>query len=150
MSTVIEPTIGNILNVVNVVTMTTGCVDFRVLQNTRVLGVIVGNGFRNILSFRDFTLYEMIPTDFRFYSCGGGTHLSNETVVMDASLPRGGSLTFCRAMYGKSLSNDFEADQYTIQASFYNVDSWQGGDWGRVGLIYNAKDEANYDFVFLK
>lgn len=112
-------------------------------------GVIVGNGFRNVLTFRNFVLYETRPFMFSFHSCGEGTHITNSSTVLDASLPRHRPLLFCRALYRNTSNTSMLNETYAIQATLFNIDSWRGGDWGNLGIIYNAKDYANFDFVFL-
>ncbi|XP_057313977.1 uncharacterized protein LOC130655260 [Hydractinia symbiolongicarpus] len=112
-------------------------------------GVIVGNGFTNVLSFRNFLNYKTQPSPFYFRSCGEGTHNMNDSFLLDASLPKTRPASFCRAVSRELLAETTSMTSYAVSASFFNVDSWQGADWGTFGLIYNAKDNENFDFFLL-
>ena len=59
--------------------------------------------------------------------------------------------------YGHPFSNcaiqpptALPCDNYTISASFRNVDSIQGENTGHLGFMYNVVDLHNYDFVFFR
>lgn len=102
-----------------------------------------------MLSFRGFKVTSIPPLPFTFYQCAAETHIVNQTVYIDGSQKRGSVMTFCRAV-SIDYPDAYQKNSYSIQASFYNINSWQGADWGRFGIMYNLKDEENYEFIIIK
>ena len=110
-------------------------------------GVIVGNGFKNVLTFRDYKTYMIKPFPFIIRSCGEGTHRSNGSFVLDGSTgqwPQGG---FCRAISRDSVPGP---SKYSVEAKFYNIDSFSGPDKGNLGLMFNVLDENNFEYVYIR
>ena len=110
-------------------------------------GVVLGNGYQNVLSFRDFVSYEVNPLPFLIRQCSDGSRADNDSVTLEASLPITYPDTYCRAVNRKAVKVD---NHYELRVNLYNLDSWQGADWGSLGVVYNAQDENNFEFVFLK
>ena len=113
-----------------------------------VLGIIVANGERNVLTFRNFQSRVIKPFEFKFSRCGSKTHQSNGSFIMDGMLPRWPLHGFCSAMSISPVKT--YAKKYSVQARIHNIDSWHGADWGNAGLMFNALDENNYDYVYIR
>ncbi len=114
-----------------------------------LVGVIVANGDRNVLTFRDFISYAIKPFKFEFNSCAKGTHQSNGSFVLDAGFPKWPENGFCTALALSGLPEG-QQNNYVIQAKMHNIDSWQGSDWGNVGLMFNALDANNFEYIYLR
>eukprot|EP00794_Sanderia_malayensis_P012108 gene12108-13359_t len=112
-------------------------------------GVIVANGDRNVLTFRDFVSHAIKPYKFEFSSCAKGTHRSNGSMILDAGLRKWPEHGFCTALALKSLDDKGSSD-YVMQVKLHNIDSWQGSDWGNVGLLFNALDSNNFEYVYIR
>ena len=110
--------------------------------------MIVANGDKNVLTFRDFVSRAIKPFKFEFNGCGKGTRQSNGSFVLDASYPHWPSNGFCSALALKGLDN--VPVKYAVHAKIYNIDSWQGADWGNVGLLFNALDKNNFEYVYIR
>ena len=52
----------------------------------------------------------------------------------------------CRVL---SYPND-ESQAYSVSAELLNKIGWQGINSGHLGLLYNALDENNFDFVHFR
>ena len=67
---------------------------------------------------------------------------------MDGMLPRWPLHGFCSAMSMNAVKTF--AKKYSVEARINNIDSWHGADWGNAGLMFNALDENNYDYVYIR
>ena len=43
-----------------------------------------------------------------------------------------------------------ESQAYTVSAELLNQAGWQGVNSGHLGLLFNAVDENNFDFVYFR
>ena len=43
-----------------------------------------------------------------------------------------------------------ESQAYTVSAELLNQAGWQGINSGHLGLLFNAVDENNFDFVYFR
>ena len=43
-----------------------------------------------------------------------------------------------------------ESQAYTVSAELLNQAGWQGVNSGHLGLLFNAIDENNFDFVYFR
>ena len=110
-------------------------------------GVLVANGYKNIVYFRNFDITHY-PNDYLVTSCvvaSSGTAGSH--FVLDANHGSWPASGFCSAVNDKDTLN---SNKYAISAELFNKVGWHGANSGHLGLLYNAKDEKNYDFVYFR
>ena len=108
-------------------------------------GVLVANGYKNIAYFRNFKISEI---DYSVTSCvAASSGPSGSYFVLDADHGTWPSSGFCSALNNKDTLNE---NQYSISAELFNKIGWNGVNSGHLGLLYNAKDEQNYDFVYFR
>ena len=51
----------------------------------------------------------------------------------------------------RALSHPIDESQaYSVSAELLNKMGWQGINSGHLGLLYNALDENNFDFVYFR
>ena len=110
-------------------------------------GVLVANGYKNIAYFRNFTIIPF-QAGYRISSCVAGTSgVSGNHFVLDAnhgSWPKDG---FCSALNEEVKLN---TENYAISAQLFNKIGWNGVNSGHLGILYNAKNSKNYDFVYFR
>ena len=109
-------------------------------------GVLVANGYNNIAYFRNF---EISKIDYSVTSCvvASSGPSGKQYFVLDANHGKWPSSGFCSALNNKDILNE---NQYSISAELFNKIGWKGVNSGHLGLLYNAKDERNYDFVYFR
>ena len=111
-------------------------------------GVLVANGFENVVNFRNFNIshYE---DKYLVTSCFGATTgvSSGNIFVLDANHGKWPTDGFCSALNNKVM---LDSKQYAISAELFNKIGLQNVNYGHPGLMYNAKDEKNYDFVYFR
>ena len=54
--------------------------------------------------------------------------------------------SMCRVLAQPTL----ESQAYTVSAELLNQAGWQGINSGHLGLLFNARDENNFDFVYFR
>ena len=105
-------------------------------------GVIVANGYQNIVYFRNYRLRTIPALPFIGESC--------------LAASKGGSSYFLNANHGNWPSNGFcraflltivTSDNYEMSAELFNQIGWTGVNSGHRGLMYNVVDKNNFDFV---
>ena len=111
-------------------------------------GVIVANGFKNMLTFRNFKAFVTTPLPVQLSRCGPKTHITNDTVVLDAAYPYWPVNLFCAALYKQSLNR--EREFYTVRTMLYNINSYAGSYWGQLGIMYNAYNHYTYEYVYIR
>ena len=111
-------------------------------------GVLVANGYKNVAYFRNFDIshYE---DKYLVTSCVVATTgvSPGNIFVLDANHGKWPNDGFCSALNDKVMLN---SKQYAISAELFNKIGWAGVNSGHLGLMYNAKDEKNYDFVYFR
>ena len=109
-------------------------------------GALVANGYQNIAYFRNFDISQI--SDYLVTSCVvASSGPSRSYFVLDANHGKWPASGFCSALNDKDILN---VKQYSISAQLYNKIGWSGINSGHLGLIYNAKDQKNYDFVYFR
>ena len=110
-------------------------------------GVLVANGYNNIAYFRNFEISKI--DDYSVTSCvvTSSGPSGNQYFVLDANHGRWPRSGFCSALNNKDILNK---NQYSISAELFNKIGWNGVNSGHLGLLYNAKEERNYDFVYFR
>ena len=111
-------------------------------------GVIVANGFKNMLTFRNFKATVARPLPIKLSRCGPKTHITNDTVVLDAAYPYWPINLFCAALYKRSLNN--ERESYSVKTMLYNINSYAGSYWGQLGIMYNALNHYTFEYVYIR
>lgn len=101
-----------------------------------------------MLTFRKYESRAIKPFDFIFSRCGRQTHKTNGSFVMDGMYPNWPQNGFCSAMYRTAVKT--KAKRYFVEARLNNVESWLGSDWGNIGLMFNALDENNYEYAYVR
>ena len=105
-------------------------------------GVIVANGFQNIIYFRKYH-FRTIPTlPFIGESCLASSNVGSYYFLI-ANLGNIPSNGFCRAF----LPTIVKSENYEVSAQLYNQITWKGVSSGHRGLMYNVLDNNNFDFV---
>ena len=77
--------------------------------------------------------------------CTSMVKSSTETYYkLDATIGKNGEI--CRVV-GQS---NVESQEYTVSAELLNQAGWQGINSGHPGVLFNAVDENNFDFVYFR
>ena len=109
-------------------------------------GVIVANGYQNIIYFRNYRLRTIPALPFIEESClaasEGGSYYSKH-YFLHANHSNWPSKGFCRAF----LPIIVKSENYEMSAELYNQIGWKGVNSGHRGLMYNVLDNNNFDFV---
>ena len=101
-----------------------------------------------MLTFRNYDSRAIKPFEFVFSRCGKQTHQTNGSFVLDGMYPNWPANGFCSAMFRSSLTTF--SKRYLIEAKLNNVESWLGNDWGNLGLMFNALDINNFEYVYVR
>ena len=105
-------------------------------------GVIVANGYQNIIYYRNFRLSTISILPFIEESCLATRKVGN-IYVLNANHGKWPANGFCRAL----VLNIVKSDNYEVSAELYNQIGWKGVNSGHRGLMYNVLDNNNFDFV---
>ena len=108
-------------------------------------GVIVANGYKDIIHFRYYHLKTTLALPFIEESCLATRKVDTYYVLHsnDGKWPANG---FCRALFPTILNSD----NYEVSSELYNQIGWNGGNSGHLGLMYNVIDINNFDFVYFR
>ena len=108
-------------------------------------GVIVANGYQNIIQFRKYRLTAITALPFIDESClaarNGGSYY-----VLNANHGKWPANGFCRALLPTLVMSYF----YEVSAHLYNQMGLKGVNSGRIGLMYNVLDNNNFDFFYFR
>ena len=105
-------------------------------------GVIVANGYKNIICYRNFGLSSISILPFIAESCLA-TRKVGSFYVLNANHGKWPANSFCRAL----LLTIVKSENYEMSAQLYNQIGWKGVNSGHCGLMYNVLDNNNFDFV---
>ena len=108
-------------------------------------GIIVANGYKNIIHFRKFRLRAIPALPFTPESCLA-SRKSGNYYILDANHGKWPANGFCRALLPKAVNSQ----HYEVSAELYNQIGWSGANSGHLGLMYNAIDKNNFDFVYFR
>ena len=108
-------------------------------------GIIVANGYKNIIHFRKFRLRAIPALPFTLESCLA-SRKSGNYYILDANHGKWPANGFCRALLPKTVNSQ----HYEVSAELYNQIGWKGANSGHLGLMYNAIDKNNFDFVYFR
>ncbi len=108
----------------------------------------MGNGINNIASFKDYRVRPISASDFNFYDCTSNTRNTQKNYhILDAKHGDWPEDTFCRAVSKRVVPGNY----YRIAVNMF-IQGWRSVREAHnyVGLMYNAKDSSNYDFIYLR
>ena len=108
-------------------------------------GVIVANGYKNIIRFRNYQLRAIPALPFVEESCLA-TRKVGSYYVLNANHGKWPENGFCRAF----LPTIVKSENYEVSAQLYNQIGWKGVNSGHLGLMYNFIDNNNFDFVYFR
>mgnify|MGYP001793643268 CR=1 FL=1 len=108
-------------------------------------GVIVANGYKNIIHFRNYRLRAIPALPFVEKSCLAARKVGSY-YVLNANHGKWPANGFCRAL----LPAIVKSDNYEVSAQLYNQIGWKGVNSGHLGLMYNVIDNRNFDFVYFR
>ena len=108
-------------------------------------GVIVANGYKNIIHFRKYRLRAIPALPFVEESCLAARK-KGSYYVLNANHGKWPENGFCRAF----LPTIVKSENYEVSAQLYNQIGWKGVNSGHLGLMYNVIDNRNFDFVYFR
>lgn len=108
-------------------------------------GVIVANGNQNAVAFRDYKVEPAQPHTFTFHNCAAETKEIGAYYILDAAHGDWPESTFCKAVHRDTKDGKF----YFIAANLFMQGTSVGSDTDYAGLMFNVKNENNYDFIML-
>ncbi|XP_048590626.1 uncharacterized protein LOC116613216 [Nematostella vectensis] len=109
-------------------------------------GVIVANGYKNVIYFKEYKMKKLSDgLPFPSRSCRA-TLRGPGYYELDAAHGTWPASGFCRVLMPKSL----HTKEYSVSVDLYNVVGWKGVNSGHLGLMYNAKDIDNFEFVYFR
>ena len=108
-------------------------------------GVIVANGYKNIIHFRKYRLRAIPALPFVKESCLAARK-KGSYYVLNANHGKWPENGFCRAF----LPTIVKSENYEVSAQLYNQIGWKGVNSGHLGLMYNVIDNRNFDFVYFR
>ena len=76
-------------------------------------------------------------------------HKRDSVAIPKPSLQNGCAGPFLRNM-SRSCTTIVASQAYTVSAEILNEAGWKGVNSGHPGLLFNAIDENNFDFVYLR
>ena len=105
-------------------------------------GVFAYNGYKNVILFRKFKTVPIIHVSKR---CKRVVELPGYTKV-DAAHGRWPQDGFCQVAYLR----DGSTSSYQLSVDMYNFIGSGGVNYGHPGVLLNAEDQDNYDFVYFR
>ncbi|CAH3133738.1 unnamed protein product [Porites lobata] len=105
-------------------------------------GVFAYNGYKNVILFGKFKTVPIIHVSKR---CKRVVELPGYTKV-DAAHGRWPQDGFCQVAYLR----DHSTSSYQLSVDMYNFIGWRGANSGHPGVLLNAEDQDNYDFVYFR
>ena len=106
-------------------------------------GVLVANGYKNVIQFREFKIDTPSYVSKRCVD----TVQYPAYVKLDADHGTWPGDRFCQVAY---LKDGGQTTDYQLSVDLFNVKGWQGVNSGHLGVLYNAVDQENYDFVYFR
>lgn len=107
-------------------------------------GVMLSNHEGNIIHFKDFQITELQAFPFSSKSCEAVIeHKDYHSLIIGADLWPDG---LCRVfMPDTAASND-----YILSTHLFSESGWTGDKIALPGVLFNARDINNFDFVYLR
>ena len=86
------------------------------------------------------------PFPYPVKNCGKATH-KNEVDTLYATLPFNRTLKYCRVVYPDTASSN---DNYIITVDMFHDGNRFENQTGISGIIFNAQDVDNFQFIYVK
>lgn len=110
-------------------------------------GVIVKLGEENVIRFRALTIQPTYKRLFDIINCQASYRISENYYRLDSRSGRWPDNEFCKAIYKKEISGT----DYSISVKLFNQRGTYGTHLtGKLGIMFNAENENNYDFIYFK
>lgn len=103
-------------------------------------GVIVAAGVNSVIRIRGLDVAAVEPFFFSFYNCKSHQMIRDQFYILSAPFGTFPDSGFCRAISKQRISGT----NYIITARMFNENLYPGS---KVGLMFNAQDPYNFDFV---
>ena len=107
-------------------------------------GVLVANGFKNVVHFRKF---QIVPQPSYVSDKCAKTVEYPDYFKLDADHGKWPQDGFCQMAY---LKDSGQSTDYQLSVDLFNVMGWKGVNSGHLGVFFNAEDQDNYDFVYFR
>ena len=108
-------------------------------------GVLLANGYQNTIRYKNYRIRKLPSYPYPVSSCQSVVKQPNFVKMVGApgsKWPRDG---FCRTLITKSVAGS----HYSITVSLFNEKGWNRRG-GHLGILYNARDLKNFDFVYFR
>ena len=106
-------------------------------------GVFAYNGYKNVILFRKF---QIVPQRLVKKRCANVVQLPGY-VKLDADHGRWPQDAFCQVAYLKDVG---QSTNYQLSVDLFNFIGRDGPNLGHPGVLFNAEDQDNYDFVYFR
>ena len=107
-------------------------------------GVIVKLGEKNVIRFKGLMIQPIFGDFFHILNCFSHQRVSANYYRLDS---RGGvwpEEEFCKAISNEKV----QSSDYSVSAQLFNQRGAYGTHMtGSLGIMYNAKDDYNYDYI---
>eukprot|EP00795_Rhopilema_esculentum_P008277 gene8277-14233_t len=110
-------------------------------------GVLVKHGDGNIIRFKDLTVAPFYKRQLNVFECSKYHRINANYYRLDSKEGNWPDSGFC-----KSIGNfKINSTEYSISVFLFNQRGPDGGHQsGRLGIMFNAHDENNFDFVYFR
>lgn len=109
-------------------------------------GIVVANQQGNVARFKDFTISNLQSLPFETRSCASLQENSEYYSLINRNgvLSRG----FCRTLLKDSPTEGNSS--YQISVDLFSEVDWSGDGVAYLGIIFNARDINNADFIYFR
>lgn len=109
-------------------------------------GVLLANHHGNVVQFKDFVIADLPSLPFKTKSCATVQDNTNYySVVSQGDLWAHG---FCRALL-KDVQME-KSSSYQVSVDLFSELGWSGDRIAYVGIMFNARDINNADFIYFR
>ncbi|KAL9974432.1 hypothetical protein ACROYT_G011462 [Oculina patagonica] len=106
-------------------------------------GAFTWHNYQNVVLFRKF---QIVPQLHVSKKCAKTVEFP-DYVKLDADHGKWPQDGFCQATY---LKDGGQSTDYQLSVDLFNFMGWKGVDSGHPGVLFNAEDQDNYDFVYFR
>ena len=106
-------------------------------------GVYTFHRYQNVVLFREF---QIVPPSYVTKKRAMKAEFPGY-VKLDADHGRWPQDGFCQATYSNNCGYALD---YQLSVDLFNFMGWNGVNSGHLGVIFNAEDQDNYDFVYFR
>lgn len=109
-------------------------------------GVLLANHHGNVVQFKDFTITDLPSLPFETKSCATvQDNVKYYSVISQGDFWAQG---FCRALL-KDVQME-ESSSYQVSVDLFSELGWSGDRIAYVGIMFNARDINNADFIYFR